>query len=57
MPARSVAPAMADSAAGKVVIPFEGDSTSAIILNEAFLLAEDWKVGNPTILRQISPAA
>lgn len=55
VPARGAA--ACDGAAGKVFLPFEGDNTLAIILSKAFLLAEDWKVEDPTILRQISSAA
>jgi hypothetical protein len=37
----------------KVFLPFEGDSTLSIILSKAFLLAEDAKIKDETILRQI----
>jgi hypothetical protein len=37
----------------KLFIPFEGDQTLAIILSKAFLLAEDKKITDPTITRQI----
>jgi hypothetical protein len=40
--------------AGKVFLPFEGDGTLAIILSKAFLLAEDKKIKDPTILHQIA---
>ncbi|HEX8492122.1 MAG TPA: DUF4132 domain-containing protein [Pyrinomonadaceae bacterium] len=51
VPARGMA---ADSGhAGKVFLPFEGDNTLAIILSKAFLLAEDTKITDPTIVRQI----
>jgi hypothetical protein len=40
--------------AGKVFLPFEGDGTLAIILSKAFLLAEDRKIKDPTILHQIA---
>ncbi len=36
-----------------VFLPFEGDSTLSIILSKAFLLADDAKIKNRTILRQI----
>jgi hypothetical protein len=55
VPARGAA--ASDSVAGKVFLPFEGDNTLAIILSKAFLLAEDWNIKDPTILRQISPIA
>ena len=37
----------------KLFIPFEGDQTLAIILSKAFLLAEDKKISDPSITRQI----
>jgi hypothetical protein len=36
-----------------VFLPFEGDNTLAVILSKAFLLAEDVKIKDQTILRQI----
>ncbi|GEM46740.1 DUF4132 domain-containing protein [Deinococcus cellulosilyticus] len=36
-----------------VVLPFDGDHTLSIILSKAFLLAEDQKIIDPTIVRQI----
>ena len=39
---------------GKVFLPFEGDGTLAIILSKAFLLAEDKKIKDPTILQQLA---
>lgn len=41
----------------KVFLPFEGDNTLSLILSKAFLLAEDWKITDPTILRQIGDPA
>ncbi len=38
---------------GKVFLPFEGDRTLAIILSKAFLLAEDAKITDSTIARQL----
>jgi hypothetical protein len=38
----------------KLFIPFEGDQTLAIILSKAFLLAEDKKITDPSITRQIA---
>ena len=52
VPARGVA-AAGEGAAGKVLLPFEGDNTLAIILSKAFLLAEDRSIKDPTILRQL----
>ncbi len=43
----------ASTQAGKVFLPFEGDGTLALILSKAFLLAEDGKIEDPTILHQI----
>jgi hypothetical protein len=37
----------------KLFVPFEGDQTLAIILSKAFLLAEDTKITDPTITRQL----
>lgn len=34
-------------------LPFEGDSMLSIILSKAFLLAEDQRISDPSILRQI----
>jgi hypothetical protein len=50
VPARGVA---SEQAGGKLFLPFEGDQTLAIILSKAFLLAEDKKITDPTITRQI----
>ena len=41
---------------GKVFLPFEGDNTLSIILSKAFLLAEDWKITDRSILSQIGAA-
>jgi hypothetical protein len=38
-----------------IILPFEGDNTLAIILSKAFLLANDTKIKDETILRQIKP--
>jgi hypothetical protein len=37
----------------KLFVPFDGDQTLAIILSKAFLLAEDKKITDPTITRQL----
>jgi hypothetical protein len=37
----------------QVFLPFEGDQTLSIILSKAFLLANDSKISDPTIERQI----
>ncbi|MGK7890314.1 MAG: DUF4132 domain-containing protein [Leptolyngbyaceae cyanobacterium] len=41
------------SAANKVFLPFEGDKTLAVILSKAFLLADDSRITDPTIVSQI----
>ena len=38
---------------GKVFLPFEGDRVLSIVLSKAFMLAEDLKITDPTITRQI----
>ena len=38
---------------GTVFLPFEGDRVLAIILSKAFLLADDTKIADPTIVSQI----
>lgn len=43
-----------ETAKDKVFLPFEGDRTLAIILSKAFLLAEDTKIKDTTITRQIN---
>lgn len=39
--------------AGELFLPFEGDRTLAVILSKAFLLAEDARIADPSITRQI----
>jgi hypothetical protein len=41
------------SAAEHVMLPFEGDRTLALILSKALLLADDTKIKDPSIVRQI----
>jgi hypothetical protein len=43
----------AELAGERVFLPFEGDRTLAIILSKAFMLAEDDKITDPSITRQI----
>jgi hypothetical protein len=50
VPGRSGANAAAHA---DLFLPFEGDSTLSVILSKAFLLADDGKIKDPTILRQI----
>ena len=40
--------------ADKIFLPFEGDQTLSVVLSKAFLLAEDRKIADPTITRQIA---
>ncbi len=40
----------------KVFLPFEGDNVMAVVISKAFLLAEDAKIKDETINRQIRPA-
>jgi len=44
----------ASKAGDRLFLPFEGDQTLALILSKAFLLAEDTKIKDPTILSQIA---
>lgn len=37
----------------RIFLPFEGDNMLAIILSKTFLLADDLKITDPTILRQL----
>jgi len=39
--------------ADNLFLPFEGDRMLSIVLSKAFLLAEDRKISDPTITRQI----
>jgi hypothetical protein len=43
----------ADRATENLFLPFEGDSTLSVILSKAFMLADDAKIDDPTIVRQI----
>jgi Domain of unknown function (DUF4132) len=43
------------SNATSTFLPFEGDGTLAVILSKAFMLAEDLKIKDETITRQIKP--
>jgi hypothetical protein len=38
---------------GRLFLPFEGDSVLSIIISKAFLLAEDTKITDPTIITQL----
>ena len=41
---------------GQLFLPFEGDHLLAVIMSKAFLLADDRKIKDPTIRRQIDGA-
>lgn len=45
--------AQVDKDGGKVFLPFEGDRVLSVILSKAFLLAEDDKIKDATILQQL----
>lgn len=42
-----------DKNLGQVFLPFEGDNGLSIVLSKAFLLADDDKISDPTILSQL----
>lgn len=44
---------MADKSTNNLFLPFEGDKMLSIILSKAFLLADDTKIKDPTIVSQI----
>jgi len=44
------------SATEKLFLPFEGDTLLSIILSKAFLLAEDTKITDPSIIHQMQVA-
>jgi hypothetical protein len=48
-----IVPKPSSAAGAKVHLPFEGDNILSIILSKAFLLAEDTKITDPTIVSQI----
>jgi hypothetical protein len=48
-----IVPKPSSGLGGKVFLPFEGDNLLTIILSKAFLLAEDSKITDPTIVNQI----
>ncbi len=41
------------SAEQRFFLPFEGDSMLSLIISKALMLAEDWKISDPTIIRQM----
>lgn len=48
-----IVPSQKDAGTEPLVLPFEGDRTLSVILSKAFLLAEDSKIKDSTILNQI----
>lgn len=48
-----VAKQSATEPSSKVFLPFEGDNMMAVILSKAFMLADDKKITDPTILSQL----
>lgn len=48
-----IVPKQATASGDKVFLPFEGDGTLSVILSKAFLLAEDTKIKDPTIVSQL----
>jgi Domain of unknown function (DUF4132) len=44
-----------ETGSSQVFLPFEGDRILSIVLSKAFLLAEDRKITDPTIVQQIKP--
>jgi hypothetical protein len=49
-----IVPNRSADATADIFLPFEGDTTLAVILSKAFLLANDTKITDPTITRQIN---
>lgn len=48
-----IVPERSEKAREEVFLPFEGDRTLSVILSKAFLLAEDTRIKDPSITRQI----
>jgi hypothetical protein len=51
-----IVPKQGNADDGKVLLPFEGDHTLSVIISKAFLLADDAKIKDSTILSQINRA-
>jgi len=49
-----IVPRQGDGTTDPVLLPFEGDRTLSVILSKAFLLAEDAKIKDPTIISQLA---
>lgn len=48
-----IVPKQQTAAGERVFLPFEGDNTLSVILSKAFMLAEDTKIKDPTIVSQL----
>jgi len=48
-----IVPKQSAKAGDRFFLPFEGDGTLSVILSKAFLLADDTKITDPTIVSQI----
>ncbi|MCR9197655.1 MAG: DUF4132 domain-containing protein [Planctomycetaceae bacterium] len=48
-----IVPARTGSKVDRISLPFEGDSTLSVILSKAFLLVDDHKIKDPSIISQI----
>ena len=48
-----IVPKQGDASEHSVLLPFEGDRTLSVIISKAFLLAEDSKIEDPSIVSQI----
>jgi hypothetical protein len=48
-----IVPKQSAAAGERVFLPFEGDGTLSVILSKAFLLADDAKISDPTIVSQL----
>lgn len=48
-----IVPARSSSKVDRISLPFEGDNTLSVILSKAFLLVDDHKIKDPSIVSQI----
>lgn len=51
-----IVPKSATAGQGKMYLPFEGDRTLSIVISKALMLADDDKIQDPTISRQLPDA-
>jgi hypothetical protein len=49
-----IVPGQSETEEGGVLLPFEGDRTLSVILSKAFLLADDSRIKDESIVRQIT---